>query len=1187
MSDSFVHLHNHTEFSMLDGAARIEDMVLTAQADGQSAIAITDHGNLYGILDFYKTCRKHGMKPIIGLEAYMAAESRFERPALRGRVSDDMGGDAENGEKQYYHLSVYAENNVGYHNLIQLSSLAFLEGYYRKPRIDWDLLSRYHEGLIATTGCLGGVVLQALMRDDYERAVTLAARLQDIFGKDSLFVEVQDHGMPEQRRTNPELVRLAKQIGAPLLATNDIHYVRREDATMHDALLCVGTNSLISDEKRFRFASMDHYLRSAQEMRHLFAELPEACDNTLWIAERANVDISFDNEALPQFPIPDEFAGETHGERANAYLRHLTFEGARERYGQDLPAHVVERLEYELGVIIDMGFPDYFLVVWDLIRYARDAKIRVGPGRGSAAGCCVAYCLRIVDVDPIHYGLIFERFLNPGRKSMPDIDMDFDDRYRGQMIKYAAEKYGSDHVAQIVTFSTIKARAAVRDAARVLGLPPMLGDQVAKAMPPLLMGKDVPLAACLTPTSGYENRYAEAQGLRDMYESDPQVRQVVDVAKGLEGKRRQDGIHAAAVVITREPVTEYVPIQRKPGVGEDPTDAPIVTQFEMHGVEELGLLKMDFLGLRNLSIMERCLDLIERRTGERIDIDNVPIDDQDVLAMLRRGESIGLFQLESPNMRALMRRLAPTSFDDVAALVALYRPGPMGENVHNDYADRKNGRQQVSYEHPDLEAVLGTTYGLMIYQEDIMRVAQKIAGYSMTEADNLRKACGKKIREMIAAERENFVAGAARTGYGEELGTLLFNKIEPFADYAFNKSHAFGYALIAYQNAWLKAHYPVEFMSALLTSFRDDKDKTAQYLSECRAMGITVTVPNVNDSFADFAPSRVLENTISFGMAAVRNVGESLVDKIVAEREENGLFESIYDFVRRVDPIVLNKRSMESLIKSGAFDVFGLSRQGLLLIHEELVSSTLDRRRDIQQGISSLFSMLDDSAGDWTGTEIPVPAAEFDRTARMGFEREMLGLFISDHPLAGHEATLASMIDCSIADLRAEFDENTNNGGIVREIGGLVVDLSVKTAQSGKQFAKVVLEDLSGVIEFMVFGKTFTEYGHLLGKDATVIVKVRCDERNDEMRVTALDVKPANLSGAPASTLRLKMVGRLAQPSGISELKALLGQYPGETPVTLIVETTRKSFQLGPEFAVDLPKVVGPLRSAFGSHCIA
>jgi DNA polymerase-3 subunit alpha len=1158
VADSFTHLHLHTEFSMLDGAARVKDVIAAAAADGQPAIGITDHGNMYGVLDFYKECREQGLTPVIGTEAYMALESRHERPVRRGRI-DDTGGDSDEGEKLYYHLTLLAESTVGYRNLMKLSSAAYLEGYYYKPRLDWELLTQYHEGVVATTGCLGGVVLQALLQGDLEGAVAKAARLQDIFGRDNLFVELQDHGLAKQHKTNPQLIEIARRIGAPLLATNDAHYTRREDHVAHDALLCVQTGASLSDEKRFKFEGEEHYLKTAAEMRHLFRDYPEACDNTLWVAERAQVEIEFGKPKLPSFPLPEGFASE------DDYLRHLTYEGARARYGDSLPVEVTERLEYELGVVRDMGFSAYFLVVWDLIRFARERGIRVGPGRGSAAGCCVAYCLRIVDLDPIRYDLLFERFLNPGRKQMPDIDMDFDDRYRGEMIKYAAERYGWDHVAQIVTFSTIKARAAVRDAARVLGFPYIVGDKVAKAMPPLVMGRDTPLYACLDKHEKYGDGYKMAAELREMYAADPDVKQVVDVARGLEGLRRQDGIHAAAVVITDEPLTEYLPIQRKPAPagaggqaqhGKQPDDAPIVTQYEMHGVEELGLLKMDFLGLRNLSVIEQTLDLIEASTGERPDIDAVPLDDAKTLEMLQRGESIGVFQLEGGPMRNLMRSLAPTSFDDVAALVALYRPGPMAANMHNDYADRKNGRKQITYLHPDLEELLADTQGLMIYQESVMRVAQKFAGYSLEEADNLRKACGKKIRELIAKEREKFVAGCEATGYGREIGTKLFDVIEPFADYAFNKSHSYGYGFVAYQTAWLKANHPVEYLAALLTSVKDDKDKTAVYLAECRALAIEVLVPDVNVSVSDFAAR---SRTIPFGLSAIRNVGESLVERIVAERERGGPFADFYDFCERVDPVVLNKRSVESLVKAGAFDSLGHPRKGLCLVFEQIVDRTLERRRREAEGQYDLFGTVEAVAFD--DVRVAIPDEEFDKAQKLAFEKEMLGLYVSDHPLMGAEAALRKHTESTIAEMRDLRD------GDMKWVGGVVTGLTRRYTKKGDLMGTFHLEDLQSSIECFVFPRVMQEYGWLLADDAIVCVKARLDLREDQPKLTVLEVKKPELVVDGVETVHIRLPLNALSDSLIDRLKEVLAAHPGDSPVLLRVGS--KDLRLSPEFNVD------------------
>ena len=1182
MTDSFAHLHVHTEYSLLDGAARIEDIVAAAVADGQPAIGITDHGNMYGVVDFYRACREQGIKPVLGTEAYMAHESRSERPTRRGRL-DDSGGETEGGRKLYYHLTLLAENATGYRNLIQVASRAFLEGYYYKPRVDWEVLADHNEGLIATTGCLGGQVLQALLRDDYEGARERAGRLQDIFGRDNLLVELQDHGIPEQQRTNPQLIRLAEELGAPLLATNDSHYTCEDDAVSHDALLCVQTGSLVSDEQRFRFHGTQHYVKSAGEMRGLFRDVPSACDNTLWIAERCDVEIEFGKPQLPDFPLPDGFKDD------DAYLEHLAFEGARKRWGDTLPDSVVERLAYELKVIGDMGFSAYFLITWDLIRYARERSIRVGPGRGSAAGCAVAYALEITDLDPIRYDLLFERFLNPSRSNMPDIDMDFDSRHRDELIRYAAERYGRDHVAQIITFSQIKARAAVRDAARVLGHPYGLGDRVAKAMPQLIMGRDTPLAACLVETEEHSDGFKMAADLRQMYETDNDVREVVDVARGLEGLRRQDSIHAAAVVITKEPLTEYLPIQRKPESGQDPADAPVVTQFEMHAVEDLGLLKMDFLGLRNLDVITDTLALVEATRGEVIDIDNVQLDDGATFDLLARGDTIGVFQLESGPMRSLMRSLAPTGFQDVAALVALYRPGPMSTNMHNDYADRKNGRQPVSYFHPDAEELLADTYGLMIYQESVMRVAQKFAGYSMADADNLRKACGKKDRDLMQKERKGFVSGCEATGYGGALGDDLFDDIEQFADYAFNKSHSYGYGYIAYQIAFLKANYPVEYMAALLTSVKSNLDKAAVYLNECRIMGIDVGVPDINTARSDFhalpgdqvgANGSGSGHRIAFGLSAVRNVGEGLVDLLLAERDSGGPFADFYDFVERCDSTVLNKRTVESLIKAGAFDAFGHPRQGLLLAHEQVIEHTLARRREHDMGVMSLFGEGDSEP--LFDERTVISDVEFDKTVRLAFEKEMLGLYVSDHPLSGYEVALRRRCDMAIADL-ADVDD-----GMQHTIGGVLTNLQKKWTRKGDLMAVFDLEDLGGSVEVTVFPKTMAEHGHKLEEDAIVLVRGRLDDRRGAVpKILCHEVEVVEMGDLPSSRpVRLRLPIDRVSRSTVDELKELLSAHPGDAEVYLHLGD-RQVLRLPADYCVNPSGgLVGELRVLLGAEAV-
>ncbi|MEZ5280835.1 MAG: DNA polymerase III subunit alpha [Acidimicrobiales bacterium] len=1180
MADSFVHLHTHTEFSMLDGAARVPDAVAAAVADGQPALGITDHGNMYGVLDFYKACNDQGIKPIIGTEAYMAGESRHERPRRRGRKLDDSGGDTDDGHKLYYHLTLLAETDAGYRNLLKLSSLAYLEGYYYKPRMDWELFQRHSEGLIATTGCLGSVVQQELLKGNFKQALRNAARLQDIFGRDNLFVELQDHEIPEQKRCNPQLLEIAKRIKAPLLATNDLHYTTQEDAVAHDALLCVQTQSLMSDPDRFKFHGDQHYLKSAYEMRQLFDELPESCDNSLWIAERADVTIEFGKPELPNFPIPEGFAND------DEYLRHLTFEGAKKRWGPNLSDEIVERLAYELRVISDMGFSAYFLITWDLIKYARDHGIRVGPGRGSAAGCAVAYTLWITDLDPIKYDLLFERFLNPGRISMPDIDMDFDDRRRDEMIRYTAERYGREHTAQIITFSSIKARAAVRDAARVLGYPYSVGDKVAKAMPPIVMGRDTPLYACFEEHPKFSDGFKAAGELRQMYETDVDVQKVVDVARGLEGLRRGDSIHAAAVVITRNPLTEYLPIQRKPASGQDPDEAPVVTQFEMNGVESLGLLKMDFLGLRNLSIIDDALRLIEKVHGVRVDIDHVPLDDDRTYELMRRGETVGVFQLESAPMRALMRALAPTEFDDVAALVALYRPGPMAANMHYDYADRKNGRKPVEFLHDDLKEILGETYGLMIYQESMMRVAQRIAGYSLEEADNLRKACGKKKRELIAQHRVQFVEGTAASGYDPQLGTDLFDIIEPFADYAFNKSHAFGYGLISYQTAYLKANYPVEYMAALLTSAKTNLDKAAVFLNDCRQLGIKVNVPDVNQSEVDFGSRN---GEITFGLSAVRNVGEGVVAPIVEERLAAGPYADFYDFCERVPLNALSKRSVESLIKAGAFDSMGHPRQGLLAVHEQVIDQVTARRKERDMGIQTLFGDMGGDLDSGFDERTAIPDLEFDSRSKLKLEKEMLGLYVSSHPLMGAVGMLKRRADTTIAGLseRSTISTGPNDGGRdpFVSLGGVVTGLQRKYTRNGDLMAVFNLEDLEASIEVMVFPRTMQEHGHKLEDDAIILVSGRAQHRDEEVNFVANSIEVIEAYEEDSVPVKLRLNANSVSDQLVVDLRETLARHPGDSEV--MIHLDHQVVRLPDEFRVDASQgLAGELRALLGADAI-
>jgi DNA polymerase-3 subunit alpha len=1133
---------------MLDGAARVKDLVRAVAADNQPAVAITDHGVLYGVVDFVKAAKAEGVKPIIGIEAYLTPGSRFERPARR----DD----------RRYHMTILAENEVGYRNLMKLASRAYTEGYYYKPRIDAELLAEHSAGLIGTTGCLGGHVPQLLGVDeaadddqrgterDFDAAVAAAAMYQDILGKENFFIELQDHGIPAQRKIMDDLLDIGERLGAPLLAANDSHYTHAHEADAHDALLCIQTGSVKSDETRFRFHSEEFYIKSAAQMRTLFdgERYPGATDNTLLIAERVGFDIEFGRILLPKFDVPSDHTEDT-------YLRHLVMEGAIRRYRTITP-EAQERIDYELKIISEMGFSAYFLIVWDLIQYAAQQGIRTGPGRGSAAGSIVSYALSITDLDPLEYGLIFERFLNPGRREMPDIDMDFDERYRGEMIRYSAEKYGSDHVAQIITFSTIKGKQAIRDAARVLDFPYSTGDQLAKAMPPAILGKDASIDQCLTEPgpdapSDLRDHYSAASGLRDLIGSLDGAPEIIETARGLEGLRRQDSIHAAAVVISPEPLTNIVPIQRK---GDD---AEIVTQYEMHGIESLGLLKMDFLGLRNLATIERALELIENNTGIRPDIDGVPLDDDVVYEMLRRGDTVGVFQFEGGPMRALMRNLGPDRFEHLIALNALYRPGPLGAGMHLEYADRKNGKSAVEYPHPDLEPVLGDSYGIMVFQEQVMQTAQLIAGFSMVDADALRKAMGKKIPSVMKEQEEKFVAGCVTNGYPESLGRDLFGFIEHFAGYGFNKSHSAAYALVAYQTAWLKAHYPTEYMAALLTAVKSNKDKTAAYLHECRMMKIAVLVPGVNVSQRDFM---AVDGEIVFGLSAVRNVGEAVVDLIVEERLSSGNFVDFFDFIDRIDIQVLNKRTIESMIKAGAFDSMGHTRRGLIEVSHQIVDTTLDRRRAEEAGQYSLFG-----GGDSEVSDVPRDVAdhEWDKKVRLAFEKEMLGLYISDHPLLGMEKMLAQMTDTSIPGLWDRDDRSQAT------IAGVIGSINRRYTRKGDPMVYFSVEDLQGSVEAVAFPKTVAEHGPMIREDAIVVMRGRVDHRGDDVKFIVQSVSEPNMT--EDLTVRVRVSASRLSTSVVENLKLVLSNHPGSAPVFIHMTSDgdEKVLRVGAEHNVE------------------
>jgi len=1135
MTKSFVHLHAHTEYSMLDGAAKIVDYLKKVKELNQPAAAITDHGNLYGAMEFVQKANDLGIKPIIGYEAYITPGSRFDRP------------DRENNKR--YHLTLLAENNIGYQNLVELVSKAYTEGYYYKPRIDYELLDQHHGGLIALSGCLGGELAQHLAPDgsveegntsnerSFEKALDIAKKYQSIFGKENYFIEIHNHGIKQQLDILDDLVEIAELIDAPLVAANDSHYVEENGAEAHDALLCVQTNRTLDDESRFRFDGSGYYVKSAEEMRKLFPEdkYPGACDNTLAIANRVNYEFNFDNSYLPDFPIEDKNVS------PEELLKIKVYEGGESKYGT-LTSEIIERIDYELDVINSMGFSSYFLIVGDLIEFSKKRNIRTGAGRGSAAGSIVSYCLGITGIEPLEYGLIFERFLNKGRKSLPDIDMDFDERYRNDVIQYAIEKYGQDRVAHIVTFATIKAKQAIRDAARVLGLPFSSGDRVAKLMPPMILGNTATISECLSldeeNTSGYSKEfYSASEELRKQYKNDEEAKQIIDIALGLEGLRRQDGIHAAAIVISPDTITKFLPIQQKG------SNAEIVTQYEMHTVEQLGLLKMDFLGLRNLSIVDRTLELIG---SESLDIDNLKLDDEKTFKLFAEGKMTGVFQLESRVAQSTSRSLKPKRFEDIVALVALIRPGPLGAGMHNEFADRANNRKEIEYLHNDLESILNETYGVILYQEQVMQIAEKIAGFNLQEADNLRVAMGKKIPKVMEEQRKKFTDGAVSNNYSEQFAIELFDQIAYFAGYGFNKSHSVPYALLAYQTAYLKANYPAEYIAACLTAVKRDKDRTAIFLSEARDMGVKVSTPDINLSSSDFT---VNDNEILFGLSAVRNVGDITADKIVLERESNGDFESIEDFLSRIDSRSLNKRGVEALIQGGGLDKFGLTRKGMFDSAIELIENAKELKANKENNQGSLFEMEDSNS-----THININNTEWDKKELLEREREMLGFFVSEDPLEGYGEVLKSESSHSIIELQSLEDEEEINV----TISGLISNVQKRVSRRGNPWIQFDIQDLTGSSGVLLFNKLVDKYNASI--DGEIYLKVSGTYvGGSENTIRARDVEviePSKMiENLDISPLRISVDEEKLDKKNLVLLKELLEKFPGLSSVELEVNS--------------------------------
>ncbi|WP_327027692.1 DNA polymerase III subunit alpha [Micromonospora sp. NBC_01740] len=1171
MGDSFAHLHVHTEYSMLDGAARLKDLFAEVKRQGMPAVAMTDHGNMHGANDFYKQAMAAGVTPILGIEAYVAPESRFHKQRVKwGRPeqkSDDVSGSGG-----YTHMTIWAKNKTGLHNLFKLTSRSYTEGFFVKwPRMDAELLAANADGLMATTGCPSGEVQTRLRLGQYDEALKAAARYQEIFGKENYFLEVMDHGISIESRVRQELHDISRKLDIPPVVTNDSHYTHESQAEAHDVLLCVQTAANVADPNRFRFDGSGYYIKSADEMRAVDNSdfWLEGCRNTLLVAEKVDPAGMFEfHNLMPRFPVPE-------GETEESWFRKETFAGLERRYPGGIPEGHVRQAEYELGVIIQMGFPSYFLVVADFIQWAKNQGIAVGPGRGSAAGSLVAYALGITDLDPIQHGLIFERFLNPERVSMPDVDIDFDERRRGEVIKYVTDKWGEDKVAQIATFGTIKAKAAIKDSARVLGYPYAVGDRITKAMPPAVMGKDIPLEGIFDPK---HPRYAEAGELRGMYEAESDVKKVIDTARGIEGLIRQTGVHAAGVIMSAEPIIDHIPLMRRD------SDGVIITQFDYPTCESLGLLKMDFLGLRNLTIIDDAVKNIQLNHGRELDLLALPLDDRAAYELLARGDTLGVFQLDGGPMRSLLRMMKPDNFEDISAVLALYRPGPMGVDSHTNYALRKNNLQEITPIHPELEEplreILAPTYGLIVYQEQVQRAAQILAGYTLGQADLLRRAMGKKKKEILDKEFIPFRDGCRERGYSDEAIQKVWDVLVPFAGYAFNKAHSAAYGLVSYWTAYLKAHYPAEYMAALLTSVGDDKDKMALYLSECRRMRIQVLPPDVNTSAGPFTP---VGKEIRFGLGAVRNVGANVVAAIMRCRDEKGEYADFYDFLSKVDAVVCNKKTIESLIKAGAFDVLGHSRKALLTVHAEAIDAYADVKRKEAVGQYDLFGAGFGDAETNSTTVMPVIGdGEWDKRDKLAFEREMLGLYVSDHPLFGLEHVLGAAADCTIASLS---EEGTVPDGAVVTLAGILSGVQRRVTKQGRAWASATLEDLAGGVEALFFPNTYEVIGQYIAEDAIVVVKGRVDRRDDTPRIMAMDMSMPDVSSTPGSKpITLTIPVHRCTPPLVERLKETLVLHPGDTEVhvKLLNGGRTTTLRLGPFRVAATTALMGDLKSVLG-----
>ena len=1144
-NSSFVHLHNHTEFSMLDGMAKVDLLADEVVRQGMPAVGMTDHGNMFGSNAFYRRMVDAGVKPIIGIEAYMAPESRFNKKRVLWGTPDQKSDDVS-ASGAYLHQTMLAENATGLRNLFKLSSLASYEGQLGKwPRMDAELIAEHADGIIATTGCPSGDVQTRLRLGQFDAALEAAAMWQDIYGKENYFLELMDHGLSIERRVRDDLLKIGEILELPPLVTNDCHYVLESQAPAHEAMLCVQTGKTLLDPDRFKFDGTGYYIKSAAQMRETWDSMvPDGCDNTLWIAERVgDYGELWEEHPHDRMPIADVPEGET----PTTWLRKEVMRGLEERFpGEDVPQEYIERANYEVDVIDMKGYPSYFLIVAELIKHAREIGIRVGPGRGSAAGSLVAYALTITNIDPMEHGLLFERFLNPERPSAPDIDIDFDDRRRGEMITYAAERWGEDKIAQVITFGTVKTKQAIKDSAKVnFGQPGFqMADRINGALPPAIMAKDIPLSGITDPE---HDRYSEAAEVRSLIETDPDVAKIYETARGLEGVVRQAGVHACAVIMASVPLMEHIPMWKRPA------DGAIITGWDYPACEAIGLLKMDFLGLRNLTVIGDALDNIKKNRGETIDLETLDIDDPGVYELLSRGDTLGIFQLDSGGMQELLKRMKPTGFNDIVASLALYRPGPMGVNAHWDYADRKNGRKPITPIHPELEEplkeILDETYGLIVYQEQIMRISQKVANYTAGEADGFRKAMGKKKPEVLAKQYTKFSEGMFSNGFSKDAVDALWGTIEPFASYAFNKSHAAGYALVSYWTAYLKANYTAEYMAALLTSVGDKKDKSAIYLADCRHLGISVLQPDINESEENFM---AVGEDIRYGLAAVRNVGVEVVESIKETRRTKGAFTSFSDYLDKIDLLACNKRITESLIKAGAFDSLGHPRKGLMLIQEDAVDSVLTTKKAADKGQFDLFAALGgDDETQQSAFTIEVPDDEWERKHLLTLEREMLGLYVSGHPLDGFEEALDAQTDTQLTDI---LSGELRNGAEVT-IGGLISSVDRRfSKKDGSPWAIVTIEDHHGAqVDVLLFNKVYALVAPQIVEDNIILAKAHVSIRDDRTSLFGDDVKVPELGPGNGAGLPLRLTLRTEQCTieNIRKLKDVLVANPGDSDVYL------------------------------------